>query len=45
MDFLGGTSGRKEKKKPPAHAEVMRDVGLTSGSGRSPGESHGNPLQ
>ena len=29
-------------KKPPASAE---DVGSIPGSGRSPGEGHGNPLQ
>ena len=29
-------------KNPPVNA---RDVGLISGSGRSPGESNGNPLQ
>ena len=29
-------------KNPPANAE---DVGLIPGSGRSPGEGNGNPLQ
>ena len=29
-------------EKPPANA---RDVGLIPGSGRSPGEGNGNPLQ
>ena len=29
----------------PANAGDIRDVGLISGSGRSPGEGHGNPLQ
>ena len=28
-----------------AHAEVVRDMGLIPGSGRSPGEGNGNPLQ
>ena len=30
---------------PPANAGDVRDVGLTSGSGRSPVGGHGNPLQ
>ena len=29
----------------PANAGDTRDVGLIAGSGRSPGEGHGNPLQ
>ena len=33
-------------KNPPANAgNVIRDVGWIPGSGRSPGEGHGNPLQ
>ena len=32
-------------KNPPANANDMRDMGLISGSGRSPGEGNGNPLQ
>ena len=28
-----------------AHAEVVRDMGLIPGSGRSPGEGNGNPVQ
>jgi len=32
-------------KNPPAYAGDIRDVGLIPGSGRSPGEGHGNPLQ
>ena len=32
----------KKKKIPPANAG---DVGLFSGSGRSPGEGNGNPLE
>ena len=32
-------------KNPPANANDMRDMGLISGSGRSPGEANGNPLQ
>ena len=30
-------------KNPPANAEVLRDAGSIPGSGRSPGEGHGNP--
>ena len=36
----GGTSG-----KEPVNAGDMRDAGLIPGSGRFPGEGHGNPLQ
>ena len=32
-------------KNLPAHAGDLRDTGLVSGLGRSPGEGHGNPLQ
>ena len=32
-------------KNVPANAEDVRDVGLIPGSGRSPGEGHGSPLQ
>ena len=32
-------------KNLPASAGDRRDVGLTPGSGRSPGGGHGNPLQ
>ena len=32
-------------KNLPANAEDIRDAGLIPGSGRSPGEGHGNPLQ
>ena len=32
-------------KNPPANAGDARDAGLITGSGRSPGEGHGNPLQ
>ena len=38
--FPGGTSG---KENLPADAEVVRDVGLVPGSGRSSGGGHGNP--
>ena len=32
-------------KNPPANAGGGRDAGWTPGSGRSPGEGHGNPPQ
>ena len=32
-------------KNPPANAGDARDVGSIPGSGRSPGEGNGNPLQ
>ena len=32
-------------KNPPANAGDTRDPGSVPGSGRSPGEGHGNPLQ
>ena len=32
-------------KNPPANAGDIRDTGSIPGSGRSPGEGHGNPLQ
>ena len=32
-------------KNPPANAGDIKDVSFISGSGRSPGEGHGNPLQ
>ena len=32
-------------KNPPVNAGDLRDVGLLPGSGRSPGEGNGNPLQ
>ena len=32
-------------KNPPANAGDIKDAGFISGSGRSPGEGHGNPLQ
>ena len=41
MGFFGGSV----VKNPPASAGDMIDVGLIPGSGRSPGEGNGNPLQ
>ena len=32
-------------KNPPANAGDVRDAGSIAGSGRSPGEGHGDPLQ
>jgi len=32
-------------KNPPANAGDARDMGSIPGSGRSPGEGNGNPLQ
>ena len=32
-------------KNPPANAGDIRDLGSITGSGRSPGGGHGNPLQ
>ena len=32
-------------KNPPANAGGIRDTGSIPGSGRSPGEGNGNPLQ
>ena len=32
-------------KNLPAHVGDIRDAGLIPGSGRSPGEGNGNPLQ
>ena len=40
VDFPGGTG-----KILPASGGDVRDVGSISGSGRSPGGGHGNPLQ
>jgi len=32
-------------KNPPANAGSIGDLGSITGSGRSPGEGHSNPLQ
>ena len=32
-------------KNPPVNAGDVKDVSSIPGSGRSPGEGHGNPLQ
>ena len=41
MGFPGGSV----VKNPPASARDAEDMGLIPGSGRSPGEGNGNPLQ
>ena len=41
MSFPGGSV----VKNPPANAGDARDAGSISGSGRSPGGGHGNPLK
>ena len=41
MGFPGGSV----VNNPPANAGDTGDVGLTPGSGRSPGGGNGNPLQ
>ena len=45
MGFAGGTNGKKKKKKTPANAGNIRNAGSIPGSGRSPWEGYGNPLQ
>ena len=46
MGFLGGSVGQKQKQKTlPANAGDERDLGFIPGSGRTPREGHGNPLQ
>ena len=41
VGFLGGT----ESKESTCNARSTGDGGLIPGSGRSPGEENGNPLQ
>ena len=45
MDFPGGVTGEKKKKKKSASAGDLRDMGSIPGSGRPPGGRHGNLLQ
>ena len=40
-----GFPGGSVVKNMPANAGGIRDTGLIPGSGRSPGEGNGNPLQ
>ena len=42
---LGPSQMAQMVKNPPANAGDLRDTGSVPGSGRSPGEGHGNPLQ
>ena len=44
-DLNGGFPGRAGVKNTPAKAGDARDVGSIPGSGRSPGEGNGYPLQ
>ena len=43
--FLGASQVALVVKNPPASAGDLRVVGSIPGSGRSPGEGHGNPFQ
>ena len=43
--FFKGSSSGLMVKNPPANARDIRDTGYIPGSGRSPGEGNGNPLQ
>ena len=40
----GSSQGALMVKNPSANAEDLRDAGSMLGSGRSPGEGHGNSL-
>ena len=42
---LCGTQVALVVKNLPANAQDLRDAGSVPGSGRSPGEGNGNPLQ
>ena len=45
MYLCRGFPGGANVKNPPASAGDTGDMGLIPGSGRSPGEGNGNPLQ
>ena len=45
MPIMGASQVALVVKNPPANAGDMRDSGLIPGSGRSPGEGNGYPLQ
>ena len=45
ISISGASPGGSAVKNAPANAGDTRDVGLIPGSGRSPGEGNGNPLQ
>ena len=44
-NFQRGFPGGSVVKNPSVNAGETGDTGLIPGSGRSPGEGHGNPLQ
>ena len=44
MTFVGSPGGASGKE-PTCHAGDIREAGSIPGSGRSSGESYGNPLQ
>ena len=43
--YVWGFLGALVRKNPPANAGDEREAGSVPGSGRSPGEGHGNPLR
>ena len=43
--IFGKKQNKTKQNKTPDGAGNIRDMGSTSGSGRSPGGGHGNPLQ
>ena len=45
LAFVGASPGGAGLGNPVASAEAQRDSGSIPGSGRSPGEGNGNPLQ
>ena len=45
MNVAGTSQMALVVKNMPANAGGIRDTGLIPGSGRSPGEENGNPLQ
>ena len=45
VPYTWGIPGGAGVKNLPANAGDTRDAGLIPGSGRSPGEGNGNPLQ
>ena len=45
LGVVSGLPSGKVVKNPPANAGDIRVTGSISGSGRSPGGEHGDPLQ
>ena len=43
--FLASLVAQRLKRLPPMRETQVRSLGSTPGSGRSPGEGNGNPLQ